>query len=196
MSALTYLLCLFAVRARLFIEVSKLPLTITFRLLFLWLCVVHHVISNNIDTEVSRLGIYGALVCFHRARDTSRLPCEWLLIPLPVVSCCLQPPRAFRLLVDSLDKVSPGILQLLLGGCLRECWLLIGSRPSPTCFQTFLNIFTTSTLSTPKCWLVIGCYKLQPIRSQNFGVEMGTLFHPLHYLCVWPGLCSDAFITI
>ena len=52
MSALNYFLHLFAVRARFFIEVSKLPLSITFGLL----CVIHHVISYNIDTEVSGLG--------------------------------------------------------------------------------------------------------------------------------------------
>ena len=117
---------------------------------------------------MSRLGIYGAFVCVSpRAGHKglmSRSHCSRLLIPIPVVISCLQPPRACRLLVESRDKVSPGILQLLLAPrcrsgerCLRERWLLIGSRPSPTCFQTS-NIFTTSTQSTPKCWLLIGCY--------------------------------------
>ena len=43
-------------RAGLFIEVSKLPLSINFGLLILWLCVIPHVISHNIDTDVSQLG--------------------------------------------------------------------------------------------------------------------------------------------
>ena len=78
-----------------------------------------------------------------------------------------KPPAKCQLLVDNrgsdvdiCDKVSPDILQLFPtltvvfgsgGHHLRECWLLIGSIPSPTFFKTFSNIFTTSTLSTPKC---------------------------------------------
>ena len=57
--------------------------------------------------------------------------------------------------------MTPDLLQLFptpgcrsRGRCLRECWLLIGSRPSLTFFQTFPNIFTTLTLLTPKCWLL------------------------------------------
>ena len=76
-------------------------------------------------------------------------------------------PTKCQLLVESrvsdvniCDKLSPDILQLFPtltvvlgsgGHHLCECWLLIGSRPSPTFFKTFSNIFTTSTLSTPKC---------------------------------------------
>ena len=44
-----------------------------------------------------------------------------------------------------------------------SCWLLNGCWPFPTCFKTFSNILTTD------------------IRSQHFGVDMGTIFHLPYY---------------
>ena len=79
-------------------------------------------------------------------------------------SFCLKPPKAWWLLVESWDKVSQSILQLLpaLGcrsgeRCLCERWLLMGSRPS----QAFLrrhgySISPTKLLYPHFVWYVGG----------------------------------------
>ena len=65
------------------------------------------------------------------------------------------------------------IFTLVSLSCVVLCsdWLLTFSNM----FQTFSNIFTPSTLSTTKCWLLIGCY------SQHFGVDLGIIYHPPYY---------------
>ena len=70
---------------------------------------------------------------------------------------------------------------------LASCWLLIGCRPSPTSFQTFSNIFVTSTLSTPKCW-----FWLAAISEASILVSIWVLYFT-HHTTYIPIICDAAY---
>ena len=133
MSAPTYLLRLFAVSARLSIEVSKLPLTITFIPLTLR-CPSDPVTACYADAGMGVLLAVPANIDHRPSTFVTR----WVLKP---------PSFSTQSVIFSPRFHRPA-----------SCWFLIGCWPSPTCFQTFSSILTTSTLLKPKCWLLIGCY--------------------------------------